>query len=201
MTEIRPGDARDVPALVELMFVEPSREMLVLGGGRRAPQLAEALMRHEVEHGSASLLVATGEHGVVGFAQVSGDGEIPPLSVLARMAVRTLGLPAAVVAGWRSLARMKVDLAAPAGGLHLAELQVHPHRRGAGIGGLLIAAVEAEAARRGLPHVSLTTTTSNPARRLYARSGYEVVREVTDRRYERLTGSAGRILMVKPLSP
>jgi hypothetical protein len=45
----------------------------------------------------------------------------------------------------------------------------------------------------------LETGSANPARRLYERHGFEVVETKLDSGYERLTGSPGRILMVKEL--
>ena len=52
----------------------------------------------------------------------------------------------------------------------------------------------------GAAHLSLTTRSDNPARRLYERNGYTVIEERTGRRYARMTGTPGRILMVKPLA-
>jgi len=43
----------------------------------------------------------------------------------------------------------------------------------------------------------IETGITNPARRLYERHGYVVVATKTDPRYERLTGSPGRIQMTK----
>ncbi len=48
--------------------------------------------------------------------------------------------------------------------------------------------------------MSLITTTTNPARRLYERHGYRVVETRADAAYERYTGIAGRYLMVKELT-
>lgn len=47
--------------------------------------------------------------------------------------------------------------------------------------------------------MALTTTTANPARRLYERHGYRVVETRTDTVYERYTGIQGRHRMVKDL--
>lgn len=47
--------------------------------------------------------------------------------------------------------------------------------------------------------IVLTTTTGNPARRLYERKGYTVTATRTDPAYERYTGAAGRVFMEKPL--
>ena len=48
--------------------------------------------------------------------------------------------------------------------------------------------------------MSLTTAVENPARRLYERNGYRVTAERRDLRYERMSGSVGRVLMVKELT-
>ena len=39
------------------------------------------------------------------------------------------------------------------------------------------------------------------ARTLYERSGYRIVDQRTNARYERITWSTGRVLMVKPVGP
>lgn len=92
-----------------------------------------------------------------------------------------------------------VDMAPPPGSFHLVELQVHPRHRGRGTGGVLLDTVDADARASGASLLSLTTGSSNPARRLYERHGFSVVRERRGRRYARLTGIPGRVLMVKQL--
>ena len=72
-----------------------------------------------------------------------------------------------------------------------------PQHRNRGIGAFLLGEVDAYAIGERAAHVSLTTATDNPARRLYERNGYRVVGERTNARYEQITGSAGRVLMVK----
>jgi ribosomal protein S18 acetylase RimI-like enzyme len=59
--------------------------------------------------------------------------------------------------------------------------------------------VEEYAIEQNAQHISLTTTTDNPARRLYERNGFRCVQQRTNARYERLTGSEGRVLMVKQI--
>ena len=55
----------------------------------------------------------------------------------------------------------------------VAYMAVDPKARGRGAGGALVAAAEAEAARQGLPHLSLMVTADNDvARRLYASAGF-----------------------------
>ena len=60
--------------------------------------------------------------------------------------------------------------AAPLVNIH--DLAVLPGHRGAGIGKALMAAVEAEALKRGACKVTLEVLSGNPARHLYAREGY-----------------------------
>jgi GNAT superfamily N-acetyltransferase len=61
-------------------------------------------------------------------------------------------------------------------GLYFGRLSVHPDWRGQGVARRLIAAVEAEAARRGLPRVHLNARlTLLDNRRLFASCGYQDV--------------------------
>ena len=198
--EVRTATATDVPAMVDVMLTEPSEEMLALvGSPDRARRFQAAMLGRALRTDGNDVLVAVDGDAVVGFAMVSDGSDIPPALDLVRMAVRSLGVAGAARSGWRSRSRAKVHLAPPDGGLHLVELQVHPHRRGGGIGGLLLAAVESLAREQRAPHLSLTTGTTNPARRLYERHGYELVAETYDASYERVTGVPGRVLMVKQL--
>ena len=193
----RPDEAAELAAL---MFVEPSHEAVVLAGGAaRAERFQVELLRRALAEG-APVLVHETDLRVDGFALLSTGGDIPPLADVARMAVRAMGVRGALVAGWRSLARARVDLSAPPGGVHLVELQVHPHRRGGGVGGRLLDAVEDRARADRAPHLSLTTGATNPARRLYERHGFVLRGERSDARYERLTGIPGRVLLVKDLA-
>jgi ribosomal protein S18 acetylase RimI-like enzyme len=199
---LRQAAPDDVTALADLQFVEPSREAVVLAGGSTAGarRFQEELLRWSLAAG-AIVLVAEVEGEPAGFALVStGGGDIPPLRQVAGMAVRALGVPRALRAGARAVTRLRVDLRPPPGGTHLVELQVHPARRGAGIGGLLLDAVEARARAAESPHLSLTTGAENPARRLYERHGFRLAGERSDARYERLTGIPGRVLLVKDLA-
>jgi ribosomal protein S18 acetylase RimI-like enzyme len=47
--------------------------------------------------------------------------------------------------------------------------------------------------------MSLSTSTANPARRLYERHGFRIAETRTNATYEILTGIEGRHLMVKEL--
>ena len=199
MLRARRGGPADIDQLAALMFAAPSREAIAIAGtAEAARRFLTRLWRHALEAGTSTVIVAEDESGTVGFAQVSHGGEIPPFPTVARAALASMGL-GAIGAGWRSLARMKVDLSPPPGGVHLVELQVAPELRNRGIGAFLLARVEEHALEHGAAHVSLTTAADNPARRLYERNGYELVAQKTDARYERITGSEGRVLMVKRL--
>ena len=92
-----------------------------------------------------------------------------------------------------------MQLEPPAGSYYIAEIDVDPDWRNRGIGGALLDYAEAEARAAGYTVMSLTTTTINPARRLYERHGFRVVETKTDAAYERYTGIQGRHLMVKEL--
>jgi ribosomal protein S18 acetylase RimI-like enzyme len=190
----------DVADLAALMFRQPSREAVALAGSAvAAERFGACLLDHAVTTGGSTIIVLEDEAGPVGFAEVSSGGDVPPLRIVARHAIRAMGLAGALKSAWRSTARLKVDMTAPDDGLHLVELQVAPERRGQGFGARLLAAVEQEATRLGARHVSLTTAIDNPARHLYERHGYEVRAEKRNDRYQRVTGSPGRVLMVKPL--
>jgi len=182
------------------MFADPSREAVALAGDAAgAARFQLALLRRTLASDDATVLVLERAGRPIGFAEVASGGDIPPLGVLARTAVHAFGVAGAARAAWRSFSRARVDLKAPADVLHLVELQVHPDARNQGAGSSLLAAVEEEAQTRDKANVSLTTGIDNPARRLYTRHGFSVVAEKRDARYERLTGSPGRVLMVKPL--
>ncbi|WDA42453.1 GNAT family N-acetyltransferase [Erythrobacter sp. BLCC-B19] len=84
-------------------------------------------------------------------------------SLLARIGARALGL-ANCFMGYSTFA------AAPLVNIH--DLAVLPGHRGAGIGKALLAAVEAEALKRGACKITLEVLSGNPARHLYAREGY-----------------------------
>lgn len=84
-------------------------------------------------------------------------------SLIARMDERAVGL-ANCFMGYSTFA------AAPLVNIH--DLAVLPETRGAGVGKALLAAIEAEALKRGACKITLEVLSGNPARRLYAREGF-----------------------------
>ncbi len=169
-------------------------------GADRARRFQAELFRSAFDDGSVVLAAVNGADPI-GFAWLtsSDHSEVPSLGRVAAMAVRAMGVAGALAAAWPAASRRAVDLSPPPGGAHLTELHVHPNHRGEGIGGALLDAVEGAARSQGAPHLSLTTGSSNPARHLYERHGFEVVAERASHRYTRLTGIPGRVLMVKSL--
>lgn len=85
------------------------------------------------------------------------------------------------------------------GGYHISELHVDPRYRNLGVGAALLRHAEDEARKGGHRLMSLEVLTTNPARRLYERAGFRVVRTRSDAAFERSTGTAGNHEMVKDL--
>ena len=198
---VRPARLADADALASIMFMAPGREAVAMAGTATAARLLAArLLRHTLAEATSVVVVAEIASEPVGFAEVSRGGDMPPFAVVARAAVGAMGLVGALAAARRSRARAKVNLQPPEGGIHLVELQVSPEQRNRGVGAFLLREVDRIARERRAAHISLTTATDNPARRLYERNGYRVTGERTNARYERITGSPGRVLMVKPVA-
>ena len=200
--EMRGGVVGDVDDLVGIQFRSPSKEAVAMAGSAAAAQRFQSLLLAQgLANGSAEVIVLEVDGTAAGFAELSTGGDVPSLGIVARCAIRAMGLGGALKAGWRSLARSAVDMTAAEKGVHLVELQVDPDHRNEGLGAQLLAEVERIARDRGAATLSLTTSIDNPARRLYERNGFVVEAEKRHRRYEAITGSPGRVLMVKRLAP
>lgn len=87
----------------------------------------------------------------------------------------------------------------PPGAYVISELHVTPARRGEGLGASILEHAECEARSGGLSEMALMTLTTNPARRLYERFGFQVRSTRTDPEFRRITGAEGNLLMVKRL--
>jgi GNAT superfamily N-acetyltransferase len=105
-------------------------------------------------------------------------------------------LPRAVRGLWL---QRRVEFAPFPDAFAVVELYVDEAVRGRGIGGRLLDHANEVARAGGWQRMCIETGVANPARRLYERHGYRVVETKLDSGYEKLTGSPGRILMVKEL--
>ncbi|MBI5949884.1 MAG: GNAT family N-acetyltransferase [Chloroflexi bacterium] len=199
----RAAIAADAAAIRAVMGREPSDEQVGMAGGDAEKAARFRVLAAGAIAGKGGLqrtTVAVAEGEVVGFVQSGAEGGEGITPALAWGVLRIFG-PFGI-RGFlrRDRARARVSIPAPAGAFHLAELHVSARRRNAGIGAALLAEAERQARAAGFTQMSLTTTTSNPARRLYERSGFTIVQTATDPEYVALTGVEGRILMVKPLA-
>jgi ribosomal protein S18 acetylase RimI-like enzyme len=187
--ELRPATGDDLDEMIEVMFAEPGVEqvtfMLTIAGARRFTRASWLIT------GLDEFVVAEDDGEVVGFAWCSED-EIS-LRDGARAAVSGWGLTDPLRLVVKSWPRRRVEIEMPPGP-KLIELQVHPARRGTGVGSALLGHLIEMVGDRPL---SLTTRSNNPVRRLYERHGFEVVSQRNHRSFERRTGAQGRILMVR----
>jgi len=203
---LRKATPRDTDRIVEIMYGEPMPE--AVGLAFNDPELARALgstlirMPNSPMGWERTVFAVKGDE-VAGMLQAHG-GEVTSASlmkpgVLFRL-LRIFG-PVKFARGLpRVRTRARVNSAYPAGAYIVHELHVDPAHRNRGIGGALLDHAEAEARRLGHARMALSTTTVNPARRLYERHGFRVVETRTDPSYERYTGIPGRHLMVKELA-
>ncbi|MEX2245622.1 MAG: GNAT family N-acetyltransferase [Dehalococcoidia bacterium] len=198
------GDADRIDAIVN---DPPGAEAIGAAGGDpvAARRFGSAVFRMGVSPVLARTFVAEIDGRVVGMMDAGADAEavrIGPALILKMLghALRIFGPVRAFRAVPAVRARSRIDFAHVAGSYYIAELDVDPGYRNRGIGGALLAHAEAEARRAGVRRMSLTTTITNPARRLYERNGYRVAGTKTDAEYERITGVPGRVLMVKELT-
>jgi hypothetical protein len=62
-----------------------------------------ALLTKSMDDESAEVIVLELDGDPVGFAELSTEGDIPSLTIVARCASRSMGFTGAVSAGWRAL--------------------------------------------------------------------------------------------------
>lgn len=149
-------------------------------------------------------LIAEFDGEAVGLLERLRSGERSSPGAFAML--RTLG-GAARVASPRLLARYagyqraraRVNFNRPQAAYYVNELDVHLNFRNRGIGARLITHAAEEARAEQFPRMALTTTLTNPAQRLYLRTGFRIVDVRRDAEYERITGIPGRVLMVREL--
>ena len=200
---LRGATRADADRVAEIVAGDPSQEMIGLCGDReRARAFGMALARSGVLEGGVQTVVGELDGRIVAILQTTdGIGDVRITRAAVAIALRVFGPLGVLRLLSRGRARARVDIRPPADALHIFELHVASDVRGRGIGGEVLRFAEEQARARGRSLLSLTTTTSNPARRLYERSGFRVVETRTDAAYRRMTGIDGRHLMVKSLEP
>lgn len=197
------GAARaDLDAVLRIRGGAPSDEMLGMAGGdaSRACRFRDGLVRISYDNDTiAHTTLALRDGEVLGLLQAGPEMSGAISLRLAVLAVRVFGPLGALRLLAREKAERRVSFDAPPAAYHIAELHVDERCRGHGIGAAMLAHGERAARLGDYQAMSLTTTLSNPARRLYERTGFRTVETRTDAEYERITGIAGRVLMVKEL--
>lgn len=199
---LRAAQAGDADRIVQLTYGEPSAEAVALAGSQAVALTFGRLLSAAWPAVSWRYsVVAVADDRVVGVLQ-HGDAsdDFRPGPLFALRLIAGMGLVTAARALPRGMALQRVRVSAPPGSWVVNEVHVDAAFRGSGIGGRLMDVAEHEARRRGYRTMALTTRTNNPARRLYERLGFLVVQTRTDSGYERYTGAAGRVLMVKTLA-
>ena len=199
---LREATRADADCVAELVGGDPSQESIgVCGDRERARAFGMALARASLFEGVVRTIVAELEGRPVAVLQTTdGTGDVGITRAGAAIALRVFGPIGVLGLAWRGRARARVGISPPSDALHIYELHVARELRGRGIGGAVLRYAEEQALMRGRRLLSLTTTTSNPARRLYARAGFRVVETRTDPVYRRITGIDGRHLMINQLA-
>ncbi|HEV8573550.1 MAG TPA: GNAT family N-acetyltransferase [Dehalococcoidia bacterium] len=198
---LRAATPGDTNRIADIIHGEPGVEAVaLLGGAEHARALGMAIVRlPNSPQGWRRTVIAEANRKVVGIIQAGHQAEFRLSPRLVYVALHLLGPIGVLRAVPRMRARRRVEQCAPDGAYHIEEIHVDPRHRGRGIGGALLDYAASEARRRAFEQMSLTTTTVNPARRLYERHGFRIVETKTDAAYERYTGIEGRHLMVKEL--
>jgi GNAT superfamily N-acetyltransferase len=200
--QIRAAEHADIAAITRIMNYPPEPPFATMLGSKRASRLGDILVRAGINLKLEDSFVAVVEDGVAGVLECggrSGPGAgVGDFVKLLPQIVPALGtaFPRAVRGMW---AQRRVSFAAPRDAFAVVELYVDEALRGRGIGGKLLDFAEEQARNGGWKRMCIETGATNPARRLYERHGFDVIETKTDTAYERLTGSPGRILMVKEI--
>ncbi len=199
---VRRAVVGDLERVAEFMHGDPGPETAgIIGDRDLAAAFGKGLVELEgIPNAAKPTIVAQLGDLVVGVLQYTiGTSDAGVTLARARLALRVAGPTRLVHSLPRLRARQRVDLPSPPGAFFVAELHVDAALRNRGIGGHLLDVADREATKRGLQRLALTTYATNLARHLYERHGYSVTRRRYDRRYERYTGTPGRVLMEKTL--
>jgi ribosomal protein S18 acetylase RimI-like enzyme len=200
---LRPATAADLGAISRVMNHPPEPPSATLLGSRRASRVGDLLVSAGVSISLPHTTVAVLGGRVVGVMDCGSQyGVRASAASFIRLLPRMLFVlgPAVPRALYGMVLRQRLQFDPVAGAFAIAELYVDEVLRNRGIGGVLLRHGEELARRVGTPRMCLETGVTNPARRLYERNGYRVVATKTDTRYERMTGSPGRVLMTKELA-
>lgn len=197
----RPATAADSDLLADLVLGEPEQEttrvamrLLDLSDFEKARHMLRRLWRAAENWKRSELAVLDGQDA--GVLQIGGSSiRITPGVVLS--ALRTVGPMTLMRIPGRLRIQQRVSPQKPRGSCVVSEIHVAPDYRGRGLGLAMLARAQERAIAEGFGAMSLHTLTTNPARTLYERFGFEAVEELTDPEFERLTGAAGNVLYVK----
>jgi ribosomal protein S18 acetylase RimI-like enzyme len=202
---IRPATLADLEGIAHAMYDPPEPPFTaIFGDVQRAGRIGRLLLRHGLEVSLRHTVVVAASGVEVAGMMESGEAHVAPVRPGAVVRLLTAALPvigpAGVVRALRALwLRRRVSFE-PGHDFAVQSLYVAEEMRNRGIGARLLDHAEHVARERGEPRMRIETGTTNPARRLYQRCGYRVVETKTDAEYERLTGSPGRVKMMKELS-
>jgi ribosomal protein S18 acetylase RimI-like enzyme len=199
--EIRKAARADLDSISRIMNYPPEPPLATMLGVRRASRLGDILVKAGINIRLEDSVVATAGGKTVGVMECGGRsapgaGTGSYLRILPQILL-ALGpaLPRAAYGFWL---RGCVAFEPVPGAFAVVELYVDEGMRNRGIGGRLLNYAE-DQARGRWPRMCIETGATNPAQRLYERHGFSVIETKTDAHYERLTGSPGRILMIKEL--
>ena len=202
----RPARPSDVVRLGEIINDPPPLAAVrIAGSAERAIEAGRIFARAHINPSVTNTIVAEEAGAPIGLVDGCRDWREP--SVGPGLIIQLLPSLLRVV-GARGLWRFahsrgcwsRVSFDVPAGSYYISELDVAASHRNRGIGAALLAIAEDRARAAGATQMSLTTTIDNPARRLYERTGYREAGRKVDAEYERISGSPGRVLLVKDLA-
>ena len=197
--EIRPATPADLSAISRIMNYPPEPPMATILGAERASRLRDIFVRAGISLKLDHSVVAVLDGAVAGVMECGGrSGPSTGASSYLRLLPRILLVlgpvtPRAVRGFWL---RRRLQFEPIPDAFAIGELYVDEAMRNRGIGGRLLSHAD-DLAHGKWSRMCIETGITNPARRLYERHGFEVIETKTDARYERLTGSPGRILMTK----
>ncbi len=201
---IRPArqtDASEAAPLIRLSMGDEIDWLFGQAAGHPTDEVVKALFRrrnNRVSHAVCCLAEWAGQ--VVGLLLAY------PGHILHSLDLRT-GWHLLGIFGWRATLRLARQQAAygdlveaQADEFYISNLAVAPQVQSRGIGAHLLAHADALARSSGFSKCSLIVTYDNPARRLYARDGYEVVQSFPIDHPVIAHGSGGFHRMVKDLT-